>query len=491
MLRVLLCLPLLFAACARTEWLIAETQHFRLHANTTEALIRERAALLEDYRNLLTLMTAAGAEGRAPAPKLDIYLLDDIGDAFPFERTPPDVAGFYEASPTGIAAYADASRFGLDVLLHEYAHHFMLASGSAAYPSWYIEGFAEYFMTAKFTPERVEFGGFNENRATWLLKEDWLPMKHLLARRFERSDGRSAAMFYAQSWLLTHYLFRVEGESVKLRSYLTAVAGGADPEEAFRAHVAPDLVNFQAKTKRYLTSHEFTYSVLQRPAATPASVSVRPAPVGAGALLLPLSRLEIGHGFKPEDVAPVIERAIARAPGSPLAPRLEALLALRMGQIEKAARTLDPLLEASPDDPQLLLWRAEATGAATPEDRAASRRWLARAFRANPDDWRVLRAYVRTQDFGAGPLSQNDLEIILLAYELAPQVPAVAIDCALALALAGRFAEAATVLEPIGASPHGGSLSARVRTLIAALEAADTAAFLHGLSAPDAERPEN
>jgi hypothetical protein len=34
------------------------------------------------------------------------------------------------------------------------------------------------------------------------------------------------AMFYAQSWLLTHYMFRAEGMQPKLTAYLKAVAAG-------------------------------------------------------------------------------------------------------------------------------------------------------------------------------------------------------------------------------------------------------------------------
>ncbi len=485
MLRIVLCFAVLLASPARGEWLMAESAHFRLHANTSEKAIRERVALLEDFRSLLITLTTAGAE-RAPEPRLDVYLLGNIADARPFSRLPATVAGFYVASPGGVVAYAENGSLGIAALLHEYAHHFMLASGAAAYPAWYVEGFAEYFMTARFQPEKVEFGGVNDLRARWLRRGNWLPMERLLARRIRAGQGEATAMFYAQSWALTHYLFRAEGQNEKFRAYLAAVNGGADPVEAFQLHVEPDLGKFQGRLRNYLTGRTFTYSVFKRPTITPATATVTRLPASARDVLLPLADLEVAPSNAPikDRATEVVMAAAAKHPGDPLAERALALLALRFGDRKEAETRLDSLLKTSPDDPRLLLWRAQATPGTTPEDRAAALRLLVRSFKANPDDWRTLRAYALAKGARTARLSDNDLDVLLAAWRLAPQVHELALDLAVALAHADRLPEAANVLAPLANSPHGGRYGALAAQLFEAAAAGSKPGFFATLARP-------
>ncbi len=488
MLARLLLLALLLATPARAEWLVAETEHFRLHEDTSENRIRQRAALLEDYRSLLLTMTNVGDADSAPAPRLDVYILKDIADARPFGKLAPNVAGIYIANPGGVAAFANNGVLGIATVLHEYAHHFMLASGATAYPAWYVEGFAEYFMTAEFRPERVEFGNYNNVRAAWLVRGNWLPLEKVLARSFRPKSSDDVAMFYAQSWLLTHYLYRVEGQSQKLQAYLQAVAQGADPVEAFKTHIDPDLSRFQSSLKRYLGSRNLTYSVFKRPAATPASVQIRALPAAAKDLLMPLVGLELAPNIAPvRAVAPeIITKAAAKHADDPMAQRALALLALRFGNPQDAAARLDTLLKSSPDDPSLLLWRAQ-TLPTDPKGRAEALRLLVRSYKANPDDWRTLRAYALARGARTRKLSKNDLDVLILARQLAPQVDELALDLALAYAHADNLPMAARVLAAPAANPHGSRLKAVAQRLHDAAAANNKPAFFAALAAPEPE----
>ncbi len=75
----------------------------------------------------------------------------------------------------------------------------------------------------------------------------------------------NSSAYYAESWLLTHYLQRAPGQSEKLRAYLRAVAAGADPVAAFEAYVDPDIRAFELRLKSYLNSRKITYSRFDRP----------------------------------------------------------------------------------------------------------------------------------------------------------------------------------------------------------------------------------
>lgn len=481
----------LWPVSADAGWKRAETPHFRIWAEGSEAQLREKAALLEDYRALLEMAT-----GKAPdreAPPLDVFLVDDLAEATPWRPMGPDVAGYYRADAGRISAVATeragGDRFaisGQHILLHEYAHHFMLARAGVAHPAWYVEGFAEYFSTAVFRPERVEFGLASDNRAAWLLTATWLPLERLLARDPELMRSRDSAMYYAQSWLLTHYMFRAPGMRDKLKVYLSAVARGEDPVDAFRRHVDPDLAGFQARLRRYLDEGA-TYSRFDRPRAARAPVRIVALPPSADLFLLRQAALE--HGVPsargPEVLAEI--RRLAAAPADPLARRSLALAELELGDAAEARRLLEGLLADAPRDPDLLRWRALAlkplAPGSTPQAFEEARASLVRAIEIAPDDWRALHAYARLYRPVAGRLPPEALNKLVKAWMLAPQVTEVVLDTAVALSHADRLDEAARVLEPLAWSPHAGSAAELAARMLARARQGDKGGLLAEVSA--------
>ncbi len=482
----------LWPASADAGWKRAETAHFRVWADSSEAHLREQAALLEDYRSLLEMAT-----GKAPArdaPPLDVFLVDDLAEATPWRTMGPDVAGYYRADAGRISAVATEKaghdRFaisGQHILLHEYAHHFMLARAGVAHPAWYVEGFAEYFSTAVFRPERIEFGLANSNRAAWLLTTTWLPLERILARDPELLKSRDSAMYYAQSWLLTHYMFRAPGMRGKLKAYLGAFAQGEDPVEAFRRHVDPDLVGFQARLRRYLEDGA-TYSRFDRPRASPAHVRIVALPPSADVFLLRQAALEHGvPSARGPEVLAEIRRLAAVDPGDPMARRALALAELELGDAVTARRLLEGLLTDTPNDPDLLRWRALALKPLAPEATSESfdqaRASLIRATEIAPDDWRALHAYARLYRPVAGRLPPEAMDKLVKAWMLAPQVTEVVLDTAVALSHAGRLEEAARVLEPLAWSPHAGPAAELAARMLTRARQGDKAGLLAEVSA--------
>ncbi len=488
MLRLLLVAfaALALAGPALAGWKLAETAHFRVYSDGSEARLTEQAAVLEDFRSLLIRMT-----GRQPvegSPKLDVFLVDRLAEATPWRAMEAGVAGFYRADVGRISAVAvDRAAAGrLDIgaqqiLLHEVAHHFMLGAAGPAYPAWYVEGFAEYYSTVVFRPDRIEYGLGSGNRMVWLANAPWLPLDRVLRGEVAR-NSRDSAMFYAQSWLLTHHMFRAPGMREKLVAYLKAFAAGTDPVEAFRQHVAADTDAFQRQLRSYLRA-KATYSRFDRPAGTPAGVTLTPLSPAADTLLMRMVALE--HGI-PEASAPAalaeVRTLAAGASPDPLAARTLALAELSHGDAETALRLLDGLLEATPADPALLRWRALAmkpfARGVSPERVSEAKRLLARAFRAAPDDWRTLHAWVRLHKPLAGPLPPQVLDVMLRTHELAPQVSEVVLETAVVLTHVGRLAEAADVLQPLAYAPHGGEASGLAQRMLEKARANDKAGVL-------------
>lgn len=490
-----LTLALLALPVAADTWTVAETEHFRVYSKGSSVVLTQRAAVLEDSRALLAALTTR-KDVSAFEPKLDIFLIPAIGDSRPFGRMSKGVAGFYSSDTGRIAAYAiEADKSAEQYLLHEYAHHFMLGSlGTVAYPAWYVEGFAEYFMTARFEPTRIEFGDVNKGRASWLVYADWLPLDKLLSGKFNRRNGDDVARFYAQSWLLTHYLFRTPGMPAKLDAYLRAVAAGGDPVEAFKTTINPSTTAFQRILENYLERSKLTYSKFDRSPKTPASVVLTQLSPAADPMLLQLASLEFGLPKDERDKALAkVRESAARYPGDPLAERTLAFAEMRYGNQAAAIEKLDRLLAASPGDAALLRWRGEAalpqnSGPVSAETMKAARIYLARAFKADPNDWRTLYLYAMLENPFDNKLKAPTLDVLLRAHQLAPQVDEIGMSSALALARADRLPEAAAKLQPIAYSPHAGSTGEAAAALLPLARAGDAQAFIAGFDAVRGEQ---
>ncbi|WP_313669991.1 hypothetical protein [Sandarakinorhabdus sp.] len=472
----------LSAVPGAAAWRVAESAHFRVYGEMPADALRKRVELLEDYRNLLGMFTTAKLDD--DAPRLTIYLVDAIASAVPFGEIAPSAAGFYSAGDRGIAAYAEKGDFGQKVLLHEYAHHHMFASTGRSYPAWYVEGFAEYFMTTTFQPKRVEFGLFDRGRA-YSLSGVWLPWEQVLGRNLDRMTGDERYKFYAQSWLLTHYLFRMPGMREKLTAQLGAIAKGTDPLTAFKAEVEPDLKALTRQLRAYTAGRNFTYSRLERDAPTPAPVTVRDLPASADDVLMFHAWLDNRGGADNRAAALTrIKAATARHPGDALAQRTLAMAELYLGDAAKALPLLDGLLASAPDDADLLRLKAEALLAMNRDiNRGDARRLLVRAVKADPANWRAMHLYLHSHDIINNAVPGSLFDVVQLMWQLAPQASGIVIDMANVLVRTGRMADAARVLEPVAFAPHGGSASNFARLLREAALTDDAAAYLKVLQA--------
>lgn len=467
-------------------WHRADSANFRIHGERPAAELAEQARLLEAFR--LLVADLKGRDPAAPGARLDVFLVPSPQAASPWQPLRPGIAGFYRADAGRISAVVvDRPARGpfdvepREVLLHEVAHHLLLAGG-LAWPAWYVEGFADYVSTARFTADRVELGHAGASRLGWLQRGDWLPIEAVLAFDPARASSADMARLYAQSWLLAHWLHQDAARARQLVAYLEACAAGADPVEAFRAHVSPDLRAVEAALRAYLADGLHAI-VRPRVAPEPApAVAVAPLPASASSLLMRQVALE--HRLLPADsrraLADVRRLAAARGATDPLAAHALAQAELALGDPRLAARLADELLAAAPDDPDLLRLRAEALrlapGRATSwEARAGARDTFARALEADPLDWRAHLALARLDRVEGG----DGLAHLLAAQRLAPQVKAVTLEAAVALARSGRMAESASLLASVAHAPADGGLARDVaQRMLAHARRGDRSAFL-------------
>ncbi|MCA0355869.1 MAG: hypothetical protein LCH78_03060 [Proteobacteria bacterium] len=447
-------------ALAASPWLKAESRSFALFGNEGEKTLREMARDLEDFDGLLR--TLHGMGDAPPARRLPIYLAPSRAD---FKRVRPgdqNISGFFSAGVGEVFAVLTAgndSDVALRVMFHEYAHHFMMQHAPAAYPSWLVEGYAEYMMTARFKGDVVEVGVTNP-RIGWLRGQIWSPFETILGRRALTGERADISAFYAQAWILTHYMMSDPERLKRLAAYARSVAAGGDPVALFPQASGIPFADLEKTLKRYMVA--LPGKRMPRPPSSALNLTFTALPPSTDALILENQRLKMGvpTADRPALLALIRERA-SRFPGDRFAELTLARAENDFGDRAKAQSLLRGRIAADPTDVealQILGWSCMLQARTEP---AQAARWLeeardhlAAAFKLDPDNPLVLYDYAMTRRGEPSYPSDNILNVLLKAQAIAPQVAAFRLGAVDGLVRRDRFEEAAVLLQPLINDPH-------------------------------------
>lgn len=464
-------LTLLTAGPAMAEWRRAETPRFIVYSDGNEHSLRNSALQLELYESALRNLHGLDPNGASPQ-KIAIYLVRGTADLKAVEPELRDeVAGFYQATNDEIYALAIRERRDMQTLLHEYAHHFMIGSFATGFPAWFVEGYAEYFASAELQPTRMVVGDVNRGRADWLQYNAWMPLNLILTRRpFEFEDPKAVSMYYAQSWLLTHWFVASPQRMPMLYAYLDNLKRGMEAIPAMEAATGMTVAQLERQQQAYVRQRMAIKIITSEQFRQP-EIKITTLSSAEGDLLLLGLRLSSTQG---EDAALLadIQRRTAPYAGQRAADLLLARAELKLGDKAQAAAILERMQAAAPDDVDVLrllgdtLFEQARDQGADPELLRQARVHLARAYRLNPDDYRVLTLLAETRQGSPDFPSDNDVETLLAALDLAPQVSGTRIFTAQIRAHRKEYPQAIALLQPLAASPHPDGSTALARALI-------------------------
>jgi Flp pilus assembly protein TadD len=463
-------------------WLRAETERFIIYGEGDEALVRAYVEKLTSYDSALRAMNPA-VKSRPETQKLEVYLVRTpaaLQRVWPKARS--DIAGFYTATPGGVFAIVQ-TRSGLkadEVLFHEYAHHFMLENFPAAYPAWFVEAWAEYYMTAEIRGDAVMIGGYNPNRLAWLQQASWIPLEKVVGGAPANTSTADGSLYYAEAWLLLRFLMATPERAVQLNAYLTAVSRGDDSARALQAATGKTMtrLRYDIAAMRQLERVQ----IRPKPDPQASAVRIESLSASAGALLLDRVRL----ATQPGDSAYLANLRVRAAafPGGRVAELTLARAQFADGDGAAAEATVGRWLTANPDDLEALRTAADGELAMARRNPATAGPWVllargryVRAFKIEPSDYRTLVGYVVSRLGEPAFPTDNDVDVLLTAQELAPAVPDIRLLAAYALLRKDRRRDAEQVLAPVLNSPHDPESAARAQALLTgkglqALEAA-------------------
>ena len=475
-------------------WLKAESDHFVIYTDGSEAKAREYVRQLEAFRYVsLMVLGADGASARAKA-KFDIYLLRKQLD---MQKVRPDfqeaVAGVYFQCVEGSSAYStlqpfqrpDGSDHGLIVLFHEYAHRLMFQYAAGVYPSWYIEGFAEYMSTAAIEDSGVSIGEPFTDRLRILGRRPWISFEQVLKPSFKlRSGDDSVGSFYAQSWLLAHYMLNDSGRTQKFNAYFERVGGGEDAVAAFEPATGIPVARLYGILKRYAEALPVIRVSGQN--LPKASVKIDALPEDANDYLLSASVLK-SCPPKPHGEAILAKlRALPRGANSTSPMQLALARAeLLFGDAKAAHELLEAYLAADDNsfEAHYLMGRAEAKLA----DPSQARAHFFKAYRLKKND--APNLYHLAQTLALNGVNANVLNAAQGAHALEPTVPDYAIYEALADLEANDRERAAAALLPLSSNPHDPKQAARMRSAIEAIKAGKSKSEVSNVIDADKQTP--
>jgi hypothetical protein len=478
--RVASCVVLAFAgltgAAHAEKWTKAETRHFVVYGNGDAFALRKAAENLEAFDDLF--WTLYGLESPSePEAKLKVFVVS--GGVADLRRVAPKiasgVAGFYSASPAETFAVVLRAE-DQTILQHEYVHHLMLRHFPSTYPAWFVEGYAEYLMTAEIHDRSADVGKPDERRQYSLTNEKWLPWNEVLSSRVADVSGGKAFVFYAQAWLLAHYFYSDPARTPQLQAYITAIANGEKSADAMTKATGLSPQAFE-RALRFYYAGASRYRELDRSKRPKPEVVVTTLPASAE---LMLEDLDVRTGV-PDDVKAGVLAEIrakaARYPGDAFAELALARAEIVLGDPKVGAAILKKRLAANPKDVEALALEADrlvAAGDADPAHRQSDYDQagvlLAQAFQLDPTRYQTLFAFAHTRSLDPKYPSDNALQALLISFKQAPQVADIRLEAARALILRGKKPEAIALLTPLANSPHGGAGADAARALLKSLE---------------------
>ena len=243
------------------DWIELKTPNFTLFSELSEKDTRQLAWELEAFRSIVISLTNMQ---EATIPKIPTYItvfrkrLKDLGLS-------PDVAGFLVPGLRAnyVVIFHTRKSINRHAIQHEYTHFLMRNFSTAQYPTWFDEGLSEFLATIQVKRDHFTFGDISRGRVSWLLNYRWTPYEKLIViDDLSALSRNNRAMYYAQAWVLVHYLIRGRSGKNFFKQnaiYLDLRKNGIDKVSAFEQAYELEVKRLSSKLRSYL-ERKMTYT---------------------------------------------------------------------------------------------------------------------------------------------------------------------------------------------------------------------------------------
>ena len=452
------------AASASAEWIEVRSTNFRYFSEDQPEKVVERVTNLEKLDKIVRSVTG---NKQPPSPlrvtAYEVPTMRDVQNTLP--GAPGGVAAYYTTSnlgahlvtfhrPLKVSASGRLKRtyrIQDEVTQHEYLHHMMFQYFPANYPTFYPEGFAEYYGTIQFEPDNVVVVGHAPSGRLEAMS-DWLHVRDMLTAK-SYADVSNLGGLYAQGWLLTHMAAARPETGKQLRQFLSDSSKGMSYEEA-ATKAFGDLNKFNSELRAY--KDQVTALTIKLNDLDPGPVEIRRLTPAEEQLVG--IELKLRSNIKKSEfgsMANQIEKVVAAHPGDAYALGTLALVKFLDEDTNAALTAAERAIAADANSVRgnmvsgmVLAKRASAGGTFDNAVMEQARGFFRKAIATDATDtWSRIAYYDSFRDSGALPPidAQNEL---MNAYTLMPSNDNLRYKLALDFENRGMIEDAIFIISP-------------------------------------------
>ena len=475
------------ASPTHAEWLEASSEHFVIYGDQDETTARRFAERLERFHDSMAYVYAKAQNKPGPSNRVTIFVVSSQAKVRKIIGTKDRyLGGIYMARAGASVALIPALRAspgaessGEMTLLHEYAHHFMIAGlTTRAYPRWFTEGFAEFFSNARFEKDGTVLLGTPANyRADELAYAREVPILTLLAFDGGRKEGQPYDSFYGQSWLLFHYLQMAPERAGQLAKYQRELSVGHAALEAAEAAFG-DLGQLDRDMDAYVRRRRLSAMVVPATALDTGVIQVRELRRGEAAMMPTMIESKAGVDRQEAlQLVPEARKVAALYPDDPAVLSALAEAEFDAGNDDAAIAAADRALTI--DSKQInahiqkgyALARKVESGVLPKESWKDVRQQFIKANGVENDHpIPLVQFYLTYLKQGVTP-TKNAIDGLEWALALAPFDGSLRWLVAQQMVADERYADAVIALGPLAYSPHPGEHADAARQLLQEVEA--------------------
>ena len=435
-----------------TRWARVSTPHFVLSGDAPAAVLERFAARLESLRGVFTQVLPR-IHDDSLLPTFVVVFGNDVSFA-PFQPSGVAVGGYALLEPSSPCMVLRAARSddAFRTIVHEYVH---VLFDAPWVPAWLSEGAADYYGTTSIGRDgrRAVLGDRIQAHVAQASRW-WVPLSQVLTRERSAhiSNDNGSKSFYAESWLLVHYLTRATpARGDQIAHFMDLLSAGASEAAAFEQAIGPPA-NVEAELRRYL-GNDIIYGEDRILTREVERVGPKARPMTSAEVDATLGRL-LFHLRREDEAIVRLKASTDSDPTLPEAAVTLGLMLVRHGRREEAAVHFRRATAAEPANllaayqlGLMALDRVRFAGAPSLEDAHAA---LGRAVLERPEAPPNAVAVLGTLAGRVGRLEEAE-PLLRRAAAAEPNEPGARLELANVCLRIGKFDEARQILDAFSA----------------------------------------
>jgi tetratricopeptide (TPR) repeat protein len=303
------------------RWTRLELDDYVIYSSARDNVTRDIAQRLQLMRDGLAVMTRLNVH---PPQRVTVILFPNDRSFAPFRdagmgKKMSHVSALFGGTRDAAYILIDTdSTAGVDRSVYHELTHCFTRNTSGDLPLWFSEGIAEFYSTFQTNRDKLRVGAPIPEHLMWLQSRGLIPLARLFAVDFnspDYSEQYRAGDFYAESWLLVHYLMIGNAErSKQLGKFLTLLSANEPASSAVEKAFGVNMQRLENELHHYLSQP--TMNVVEyTPAEKHTYVISDPTPVTRDTTLLILGKF-LSRSVAAQEARPFFDAALKLNPNN-------------------------------------------------------------------------------------------------------------------------------------------------------------------------------